>query len=544
MNYKLYFILSPLFATLYKLLKPLTSYLKPLTSNLLPQTSYLLPLTSYLKPLTSYLKPLTSYLLPLTSFCFLPSISFAQIDPPIRIELESAKDQQDYKFVSLAENGAAVFYQSAILSLDTAQWVFIQYDTNLVRTNLYKIKIPNLCQYITADFSNDKLYLFLQKPAYKKDTLRNFLLEWDIETQIFQLFDLQNFKYPYISSVKVRNDYLFITVNDPKARAIIFYNYKTDTKQVIEFTEDEIISIESFVVDTTLKKTNFCLFLKNKQSSRAELFVTDYSGKITSRVPLPSYPDFTYNSTKISIAGKDSLLLVGGYSHSKDKKSRGSYTGIYTLLFTKNRFLEINTYPFGALLSNDSKINSLQFSDPNLTMNAHITQSNGHIFAITELFYPEYQYTSSSYYRSYRYYGYDPPTQIFAGYRFINAYILEFDTQGFLLNEWIFPIQNVLTQSLYNLVNLYQDNEGNTLIYYSSLNEVTSQFLYGTQVLAAQAAIPVELMSKADILEYSSNLSMRHWYNNNFLLSGYQYIKNSQRGKKRYVFFINKLICE
>jgi hypothetical protein len=474
-----------------------------------------------------------------------PVTLYSQTDPPLRIELESAKDQQDYKFVSLGNRGAAIFYQSAILSLDTAQWVFIHYDTNLVRTHLYKLKIPNLCQYLAADVSNDKLYLFLQKPAYKKDTLKNYLLEWNMETQDFQLFDLQNYKHPYVSSIKVVDDYLFIIVNDPKARAIIYYNCKTDTKQVIQSAEDEIISIESFRIDTLLKRTYCCLFLKNKQGSRAELFTTDYSGKIIHRAVLPSYPDFVYNSTHISIVGKDSLLLCGGYSNSKDKKAKGGYTGIYTLSFVKNKFSTLNTNPFGALLTNDSKLNTAQFSEPNLTMNAHFTQSNGHIFAITELFYPEYQYSPSSYYRSYRYYGYDPPTQVFAGYRFVNAYILEFNTQGTLLNDWVFPINNALTQSLYNLVNLHQDNEGNTLIYYPYMNEITSQFLHGKQVLAAQAAIPVELLSKADILEYSSNISMRHWYDNNFLLSGYQYIKNAQRGKgKRYVFFLNKLVCE
>jgi hypothetical protein len=340
------------------------------------------------------------------------------------------------------------------------------------------------------------------------------------------------------------DDYLVIIVNDPKARAIIYYNCKTDTKQVIQSAEDEIISIESFCVDTLLKRTYCCLFLKNKQGARAELFTTDYSGKTINRTVLPFYPDFVYNSTYISIVGKDSLLLCGGYSNVKDKKAKSGYTGIYNLLFVKNKFSEINTHPFGALLTNDSKLNTIQFSEPGVTMNAHITQSNGHVFAITELFYPEYQYTSSSYYRSYRYYGYEPPTQVFAGYRFVNAYIFEFNAQGLLLNEWVFPINNALTQSLYNLVNLYQDNEGNTLIYYPYMNEITSQFLHGKQVLAAQTAIPVELMSKTDILEYSSGLSMRHWYDNTFLLSGYQYIKNTQRGKKRYVFFINKLICE
>jgi len=476
---------------------------------------------------------------------FLILNSFAQADPPLRIELESAKDQQDYKFASLGEQGVAVFYQSEVLSFDTAQWVFILYDTNLVRTNLYKIKIPNLCQYMAADFSDNKLYLFLQKTAYKKDTLRNYLLEWNIASKDFQLFELQNYKYANISSIKVSDKNLFITVTDQKAPSVIYYNYQTHTKQAIQFKEDEITTLESFYIDKTKQLTYFCMFLKNKQGSRAEFIVANYAGNILSRNILPLYPDFVYNSTKIAPVGSDSLLLCGGYSIMKDKKVKGSYTGIYTLLFAKNRFSEINTYPFGALLEKDSVLNMKLIEEPNLTMNGHLTQSNGTVFLITEAFYPEYQYYSTPSYRTFGYYGYDPPAQSFEGFRFLQAHILEFNTQGLLINEWYFPIKNILTKSLYNLVNLYQDEEHNTLFYYVSNNEVISQLMNGNRVLAAQSAIPVELTYKTDILEYSSNISMRQWYKNNFLLSGYQYIKNAQRGKgKRYVFFINKLICD
>jgi hypothetical protein len=137
------------------------------------------------------------------------------------------------------------------------------------------------------------------------------------------------------------------------------------------------------------------------------------------------------------------------------------------------------------------------------------------------------------------------PTRVFSGYRFINACILEFDKNGALLNNWYFPVRNVLTQSPYNLVDIHQDIEGNTLMYYAYKNEIVSQYMNGQQVVAAQAAMPINLASRGDILEYSSNISMQRWYDNTFLLSGYQYIKNPQRGKgKRYVFFLNKLICE
>jgi hypothetical protein len=261
---------------------------------------------------------------------------------------------------------------------------------------------------------------------------------------------------------------------------------------------------------------------------------------------LPIESELVFNSTKIVLVGKDSLILAGGFTNLKDKKSKGCYSGIFTLLFYRNRFLEMNTYSFGALLARESEVNLKLLSEPNVAMNGYIKHINGHIFAIAEIFYPEYQYTTSSTtYRGYSYYGYDPPAQIFAGFRYLNAYILEFNAQGTLLNEWYFPVRNVLTQSLNNLIGLHQDNEENTLFYYAYQNEIVSQLMNGKQVLSAQAAMPIELASKPDVLEYSSNVVMRQWYGNNFIVSGYQYIKNNQRGKgKRYVFFINKLICE
>jgi hypothetical protein len=285
--------------------------------------------------------------------------------------------------------------------------------------------------------------------------------------------------------------------------------------------------------------------LKNKKSSRAELFITDYSGNIKENAIFPFYTDLIYNSARIALVGKDSLLILGGYTNIQDKKPKNCYSGIYTLKFTKKGFSVMDTYTFGALLEKDSAVNKNFLQEPNLTMNGYISQSNGHIFVITDVFYPEYQYPVSTSYRGFGYYGYDPPTETFAGYRFLYAYILEFNPQGVLLNEWYFPIKNVLTKSLYNLVKLHQDEDANSLFYYVYNNEVVSQLMHGQSVLAPQTALPVELLNRTDILEYSSNVSMQHWYNNSYLLSGYQYIRNPQRGQgKRYVFFLNKLICE
>ena len=486
---------------------------------------------------------LSSFFFLLFSFSFLPS-AFSQIDPPLRIELECAKDQQDYKFASLENQGVAVFYKSEILSMDTVQWVFIHYDTNLVKINQYKLKLPNSYQYMAADFSNNKLYLFLQKPARKKDPLKNYLLEWNLITSEFQLFDLQNHTEQLLSSLHVTDDYLFMIADEQKTKSICYYNFKTNAKQTVQITDAEVTAIESFRIDTLTKTTYFCMFLKNKQNSRAELFVTDYSGNIKERIVFPSYNDFIYNSVEIALVGKDSLLLVGGYTNSKEKKPKGSFSGIYTMHFSKNKFSANHTYPFQTQPTKDSVLSKKPLSEPNQLMNLHITQSNGKVFAITEFFYPEYQNSSSSF-RNYGNSGFGFPLQSFLGFRFLNAEILEFNASGTLTNQWYFPVIDVLTQSIFHLVNLYQDSEENTLFYYVHRNNIVSQFMNGKRLISPQTTIPIELTNKADVSEYSTDVNIKHWYNNNFLLSGYQYIKNTQRNKgKRYVFFINKLTCD
>ena len=71
------------------------------------------------------IKKIVFYLL-----CSLPVWLSAQYDAPLRIELECAKDQNDYHFIAADTNGLFVIYEGNDLSPDTTTWVFVHYDTN------------------------------------------------------------------------------------------------------------------------------------------------------------------------------------------------------------------------------------------------------------------------------------------------------------------------------------------------------------------------------------------------------------------------------
>ena len=66
----------------------------------------------------------------------------AQSDPPLRIELPTAQDADDYHFSLMGKEGLVVFYEGLPVNNDSTEWVIMQYDTNLQKQNLFNIILP------------------------------------------------------------------------------------------------------------------------------------------------------------------------------------------------------------------------------------------------------------------------------------------------------------------------------------------------------------------------------------------------------------------
>lgn len=163
---------------------------------------------------------------------------------------------------------------------------------------------------------------------------------------------------------------------------------------------------------------------------------------------------------------------------------------------------------------------------------------------VTEVYYPEYNYHSnydnmSSYYYSS---AYSPTTTTFEGYRYVNAYVTCFDRSGNLLWDNYFPFTNILTRRLAKRVLVYYTPYG-TVIFYPYNSTLTATLIDGYNVVENISSIPIECNYKKDAVDYSRDINMYNWYDNKFLICGYQHIVNNSKGNrgKRYVFFINKL---
>ena len=74
-------------------------------------------------------------------------------------------------------------------------------------------------------------------------------------------------------------------------------------------------------------------------------------------------------------------------------------------------------------------------------------------------------------------------------------------------------------------------------------NRIFSTLINGYETLEKLTSMNIETMSTRDVVEYNQGTEMQRWYGDNFLVSGYQYLRNRDKATKakRFVFFINKL---
>lgn len=483
-------------------------------------------------------------------FCLIPFWLHAQYDAPVRIELETAKDQNDYHFLATDTSGLFIFYEGNNISTDTTSWVFIQYDTNFQKITHFVLPMPALTEFIASSKSEHFAYFLFQKRFPKKDPIHTLLLTIDLRKGSYnfrEIYELDNNKLTKIYAI---DNQIAICAREDKQDRLYFYDFFQN--KYTEISNGLDYRVEFCEADTAHHRWLAGLNeVRSNNSGTIYTYYFDYQKNISNTRTLPSTKEITYNSARAVIINKDSILIMGTYNTIQDKYSYSLHSGVYTIIWNDSSLATPRFFSYSSLKSDEARTQHLNNKAQNANLNLQLliaqpAQGDNQYSLITEVFYPEYNYNYNSY-DSYGYgYGYydfnnNYPTHTFAGYRFVNAYITTFDKDGNLLWDNFFPFSNTLTQSLRTHLQIhYLDHEA--LVLYPKNNHIVNTLLDRGKTIVKMSAFPIETSSNREIVEYNRNTAIEHWYNNNFLISGYQYLYNKgKRNQKKYVFFINKV---
>jgi hypothetical protein len=483
-------------------------------------------------------------------FTLLPFSSHSQTvdNDPIRLELESGKDWYDYSFIPIGNHGILLINRGKLIHQDTALWDFTFYDTNFFKIKTYQIKLLSSLILTSNHFSGSGFYLLFQTSNNKKSFPKTYLLSSSLIDTTLNCLNLKLQEiFPEMNTISqftADHEHLFLFSSENGNNSFCFYNTNHQAITLKQSIGDNLS--ESIFLDNTSKKIliaiNNYISPTDKNEKGFQLFVSDYSGKDHSYLKFPEYEEYQFRSARIAKTDSNSYLIIGTYNNETDKKPSNLHSGVYTLTYKGGKLGYPNFYNYTSLKTKDTKaLIKAQSNNLNLQLVIGNLYTNNEQFGfVTEVYYPEY--STSNYYSPGSYYA-STPVSTFDGYRFLNAYVTTFDKDGNLLWDNFIPINDMLTQSLQHKVGLYIDEQNNGYIYYPNNSTITSTLVHNYTVLEPIMNEKLTTLYPKDIIESSAQIRIERWYDNNFLISGYQSIKNPNYGKsgKRFVFFINRL---
>lgn len=249
-------------------------------------------------------------------------------------------------------------------------------------------------------------------------------------------------------------------------------------------------------------------------------------------------------------------FIVGTYSHKRSRYSRGIYFS--HLDPTTNEPPEITYLNYGDLKNFFSymkakraarvkqRVERRKIQGKKLRFNYRllvhdVVKENGNFLMIGEAYYPKY---GGSYYGGYSFYP-GSSNLAFEGYKYTHAVVIAFDSNGKLVYDNSFEINDVLSFQLDQLVSVnVQDDK--VILLYTYENVVRSKIIQGDEVLEGKAFNEIELAFEDDIVGNNDSEvgGLKKWYDDFFFAYGVQRIKNLSgvdANIMREVFFINKI---
>lgn len=472
----------------------------------------------------------------------------AQTDAPLRLELETAQDADDYHMTLMGKEGLAVFYEGEKMNADSVEWIILCYDTNLVRKTNFSVILPHPATFKSSFYNDTILYMIFQESVGKKENPRTFITRTDMVTHRSDCATIRDLPRFDVSSFKGVDDHVVFSILSGSNYYFYFFNFNKDKNEEFRIENADIISDQFVEIDSLRQRIILGLGMRfTNQIVVVAVFETDYDGNLITEAALPTQSDYYYNSLRYKQIDTSTAIIIGTYNLTSRSRSSGLYhSGVYTLLYNDSKMGEPSFYNYSQLGQKNGGGNEKEVKLDLQLLVGNIIANDSCFALITEVYYPEYSYANDYYSNSYYYNsGYNPAATTFQGYRYVNAYITCFDRNGKLLWDNYFPFNSILTRRLAKRVSLFFTPFG-TAIFYPYNNYLTHTLVDGYEVIEKTSTVPVESRYKKDIIDYSRDLMMRHWYGNCFVISGYQNIRNNSKTAKghRYVFFINKLIYE
>lgn len=477
---------------------------------------------------------------------FIPLLLTAQknkVYNPLRIEFQVDEGERPLDLANCGVYGNLMIYASEKLEKDTILWEFSHYDVNfeLVRTS--KIKLPGDIYFKKSSFSDSLAYIVLASES-KKEDVKLIVVKYNLISSNYEylVFDDKDFE-TFTNIVAVNQVALASYRTKNNTEQVISFNFEKDSVETVidvDETDNSFVRFDVLGISRNFHDNGFLIFsVKNMSDNDEQMlsihsYINGYASKYYSKMlndsitPITASPIFTPNGQVSSI--------VGGYYDGELKRIRGGYNYGYKSSGTYSFNLSANVFRTYEIKQTSQDIYFLWDEAKKMKYNSSDVYVIG-----SEAYMPVYK---TVYDVEYDYWGRPYSTQriVLDGFSSFKCFNYVFDNQGKLLWSNSADIEGVVsTRPVKRSISIANEKE------VANVSCSLDYLQYGICELFSDNVVYNRFYPKKrykkDVVVDEDNAMIEYWYDNYYLLYGYQVVKNNSiMGKsRRYVFFMQKV---
>jgi len=492
--------------------------------------------------------------------------SFAQVEQPIRAEIEIAWDESLYNVISLNKSGVLLVRQALNrnLSMKEREWELVRYDTDL--KEVWKRNFLEDINYRLFGFDYGGRYAYLIYNRSENRSANLILKRISVETGVIESFDFSSVVEMDITHFETLNNKVILggyynnkpvvaVISLTTKLAIVLPNVFNEYADLIDIKVDRLNNLFTVLVSEREENKNYTIAVKNfgedGELIRDTRIITDQDKALTSG-----------KATNLDMFGQ---RIIGTYSNKKNYASQGIFIANIKVDGTQNieylAFGELNNF-FSYLSPNRrDRMMRKHRSKPNgktelynqrMILSNLVPTQYGHIVVATG-YQPLFSDRNPNMARRFQYFpnsfGNDfmpMQQQQVNAYRYQFASIIAFDNQGKHLWDNVMELRDKELVSLEDFVYVYPE-PNRAIMMYMSENEIVYQVVDKNEVIVPKSYEKVALEYEADKIRsftYETE-GLKHWYDEYFFAFGVHRIKNTEVEdvkSDRKVFFINKIL--
>ena len=350
---------------------------------------------------------------------------------------------------------------------------------------------------------------------------------------------------------------LVLILRTKSAISLVYIDWKTgDTHvtpiQLPEGVKPNKAMILSFQELSNINEFAVILRVDEKSGYHSQCLMYSPQGDLVRTIEITPKQDIVLIECKITATDKTKFIFSGTYNNRLQSKKSLLADGFFfgesdtrSLRFlTATNFLDLEN--FTSFLSDrrqdniDKRVERAENAGKELTMeylmtiHPIITLSDGYML-VGEAFYPTYVN------RQELVNGQTVNRRVFDGYLYTHSVVVKFDINGNRKMDQCLPLKiDYKPKEVIKFVSVNTSLQNQVSLSYVSDNVLTYKVFNQSGTEISQNKCEIVATGREDERVISTTANMRHWYDANFIVSGYQTTKD-QDGEVTKVFYLNKV---